>query len=54
MGPASAGEESGAPMSYREPQPYVSVGLHLGQGREPTGLQRGRGRALKAISPPSS
>jgi hypothetical protein len=25
-------------MSWREPQPFVGVGLHLGQGREPTGL----------------
>ena len=25
-------------MRYGEPQPFVGVGLHLGQGREPTGL----------------
>lgn len=25
-------------MSFRDPQPFVGVGLHLGQDREPTGF----------------
>ena len=38
LGHPIAVEESGTPMRYGEPQPFVGVGPHLGQGREPTGL----------------